>query len=127
MGSLPGDVLSGGSFFWNFGYIDESRESPISEFGISRNDFGESIEGFSFCVLENDLLTSMGANRILSETLKRFYTLVYSEGQESWGWEYLCFEKLLWGIQAMTVIIKEGLDWWFLDRMSRNDIFTTRF
>ena len=35
----------------------------------------------------------MGISGNLSETLKRFYTLVYREGQESWDLEYLCFEK----------------------------------
>ena len=81
------------------------------------------------CVLEmeTDLLTSMGTNSNFSERLKRFYTLVYWEGQESWDLEYLYFEKRLWGVQARKAIIKEGLDWWFLDRMSRSDIFTTRF
>ena len=80
-----------------------------------------------FCVSEGDLLTSMGANRISSETLKRFRTLFYWAGRESWDFDYLCFEKRLWGIQTRKVIIKEGLDWRFLDRMSRSDIFTTRF
>ena len=69
----------------------------------------------------------MGTHGNLSERLKKSYTLVYWEGQDSWDTEYLCFEKRLWGIQARKVIIKEGLDWWFLDRESRNDIFTTRF
>ena len=80
-----------------------------------------------FCVLKTDLLTSMGTHVHLSERLKKFYTLGYWEGQDSWGTEYLCFEKRLWEIQSMKVIIKEGLGWWFLDRGSRNDIFTTRF
>ena len=69
----------------------------------------------------------MGANHILPGALKRFYTLVYWDGEESCDFEYLCFEKRLWGIQTMKVIIKEGLDWRFLERMSRSDIFTTRF
>ena len=113
--------------FSNFGYLNESRESPISECEISRSGFGESIERYSFCVLETDLLTSMGTHYDLSERLKKFYTLVYGEEQDSWDTEYLCFKKRLWEIQARKVIIKEGLDWWFLDRSSRNDIFTTRF
>ena len=54
-------------------------------------------------------------------------SLVYLEGQSSWGREYLLSKKRLWEIQARKVIIKEGLDWWFLDRSSRGDIFTTRF
>ena len=37
------------------------------------------------------------------------------------------FKKRLWEMQAREMIIKEGLDWWFSDRMSRGDIFTTRF
>ena len=114
--------------FRNFGYSIESRESPIIEFGIPRNDFEESTEGLSLSLYcEMIFLTSMGANRILSETLKRFYTLVYWAGGESWAWGYLCFKKLPWGVRARKVVIKEGLDWWFLDRMSRSDIFTTRF
>ena len=90
-----------GDLFLNFGYLIESRGSPISEFGISTKRLWGSIEVFSFLCIGNDLLTSMGANRILSEKLKkRFYTLIYSEGQESWGWEYLCFRKLLRVVQA---------------------------
>ena len=68
----------------------------------------------------------MGTQYNLSERLKRFYTLVYWEGQDSWDTEYLCFEKRLWEIQERKGIIEEGLDWRFLDRMSRSDIFTTR-
>ena len=69
----------------------------------------------------------MGISGNLSETLKRFYTLCYWEGQESWGFGYLYFEKTSVGILSRKVIIKEGLDWWVLDRISRSDIFTTRF
>ena len=73
-------------------------------------------------------LTAMEINGKLHEALKlkRLYTIGYQEGRLSCE-EYLCFEKHLWGIQAREGIIKEGRDWWFLDRMSRSDIFTARF
>ena len=100
--------------YWSLGFPESTLKSQLKV-------------SLFFLRIGNDLVTYMGANRILSETLKRFYTLVYWEGQESWDFEYLCFKKRPWGIQARKVIIKEGLDWWFLDRMSRSDIFTTRF
>ena len=112
--------------FWNFGYLDESRGSPILEFGISRPVFGDSLGDTKFNVLEANLLTSIQINDKLYEALKRHYTLVYHEDHLSWN-EYLCFKKRLCEIQAMKCIIKEGLDWRFLDRTPRNDIFTTRF
>ena len=112
--------------FSNFGYLNESQESPIVELEISRTDFEESIEGLSFCVLEDDLITSMSKHCLLTDNLTKFYRLVYWDGQSSWGWEYLLLKQRLWGIQARKMIIKEGLEWRFLDRMSRNDIFTTR-
>ena len=74
MGGLPDNFLLRGSF-WNSGYPNESRESPISERGISRSVFGESIEGHAFDVLKNDLLTSMAINDKLSETLNIFIRL----------------------------------------------------
>ena len=125
-GKLPSNFLLRGSFS-NFGYLNESRESPIVELEISRSDFEESIEGLSFCVLEDDLITSMSNNCLLTERLTKFYSLVYWEGQSSWDCEYLLFKQRLWEIQARKMIIKEGLEWWFLDRISKNDIFTTRF
>ena len=73
-----------------------------------------------------DLLTSMPINEKLSAALKRHYTLVYREDHLSWN-EYLCFKKRPCEIQAMKCIIKKGLDWRFLDRMSRSDNFTVRF
>ena len=94
------------------------------ELEISRTDFEESIEGLSFCVLEDDLITSMSKHCLLTEKLKSFYRLVYPN---SWDWEYLILKQRLWEIQARKMIIKEGLEWWAIDRISRNDIFTTRF
>ena len=84
-GKLPSNFLLRGSFS-NFGYPNESRESPIVELEISRTDFEESIEGLSFCVLEDDLITSMSKHCLLAEKLKSFYRLVYPN---SWDWEYL--------------------------------------
>ena len=46
----------------NFGYLNESRESPISAYGIPRNVFGGSLEKPIFNVLETDLLTYMSIN-----------------------------------------------------------------
>ena len=116
-----------GGIFSNFGYLDGSQESPIAEIGISRIDFEEPIEGLSFCVLGDDLITPMSKNCLLTDKLTKFYKLVYWEGQSSWGWGYLLLKQRMWEIQARKMIIKEGLEWWFLDRMSRSDIFTTRF
>ena len=113
--------------FSNFGYLSESRESPIAELGISRSDFEEPIEGLSFCVLEDDLITPTSKNCLLTDKLTKFYNLVYREGQSSWDWEYLLLKQRLWGIQARKMITKEGPEWRFLDRISRSDIFTTRF
>ena len=79
--------------FWNFCYLSESRDSPISEFGISRNGFEEAIGGLSFGLLENGLLASIGINRKLSETLKQFYTTVYRKGKGRWDFEYLRFKN----------------------------------
>ena len=111
----------------NSGYLSESRESQIAELGTPRIDFEESIEGLSFCVLGDDLITSMSKHCLLTDKLTKFYRLVYWEGQSSWDWEYLLLKQRLWEIQARKMIIKEGLEWWFLDRISRSDIFTTRF
>ena len=84
LGGLPGKFPLGGSFR-NFGYLGGSRESPISEFGIPRSVFAESIGGLSFGLLKNDLLTDMAINDKLSEKLKRLYTIVYREDHLSWG------------------------------------------
>ena len=46
---------------------------------------GEFIEGRSFGVLKNDLLTSMAINGKLSETLKHLYTIFYHEDHLSLG------------------------------------------
>ena len=112
--------------FWSFGYLGESRESPILEFEIPRTVFGDSLEIIKYYVLETNLLTSMQINDKFTEALKRHYTSVY-HGDHLSRSEYLCFEKRLWGIQARKCIIKEGLDWRFLDRPSRSDIFKTLF
>ena len=47
LGRIARGISSIGSFR-NFGYLDESRESPISECGISRSDFGESSVRYPF-------------------------------------------------------------------------------
>ena len=78
-------------------------------------------------VLEDDLITSMSKHCLLTDKLTKFYRLVYWEGQSSWGWEYLLFKQRMWEIQDRKMITKEGLDWRVSDRMSKNDIFTTRF
>ena len=70
-----------GGIFSNFGYRSESRESPILELGISRIDFEESIEGLSFCVFEDDLVTTMSKHCLLTEKLTKYYSLVYWEGE----------------------------------------------
>ena len=62
--------------FRNSGYLDESRESPTSEFGISRTALRDSLVNIKFNVLETNLLTSMGINGKFDEALKRHYTLV---------------------------------------------------
>ena len=123
---MPINLLSWGSFF-NFGYLDKSRESPTAYLEIRRSGFGESTEGLSFCVLEDNLITAMGRNCLLGGKLNNFYSLAYWGGQNSWGREYLLFKKRLWEMQDRKMVIKEGLDWWFPDRMSRNVVFTTRF
>ena len=124
MADCPGISLRGA--FWNFGYLGESRESPILEFGIPRTVFGDSLENTNYNVLKMDLLTSMPINEKLPDALKRHYTLVYHEDHLPRS-GYLCFKKGLWGIQAKKCIIKKCLDWRFLDIMRRSDIFTTRF
>ena len=91
-----------------------------------RTVFGDSLGDIKFNVLETNLLTSMQVNGKFSEALKRHYTLVYHDDRLSRN-EYLCSKKRRWEIQASKCIIKEGLDWRFLYRTSRNDIFTTRF
>ena len=111
---------------WNCGYLNESRESPISVYGIPRAVFVESLEKPSFNVLGMDLLTSMSISENLSETLKSHYKLIYREDHLMRG-GYIYFKKRLWKIHASKRIIAEGLEWWFLDRTSRKDIFTTRF
>ena len=78
-------------------------------------------------MLGGDLITPMGKNCLLTDKLTKFYKLAYWEGQSSWDWEYLLLKQRLWEIQARKMIIKEGLDWRLLDRISRSDIFTTRF
>ena len=114
--------------FPNFGYLNESRESPIAELGISRSGFGDSAEGLSFCVLEDDLITAMSKNFLSGGKLNKFIVcFIGVGGQSSWGQEYLLFKKRLWGMQARKMIIKEGLDCWPPDRMSRGVIFTARF
>ena len=125
-GRLPSNLLLRGSFP-NFGYLNECRESPIAGLEIPRSDFEVPIEGLSFCVLEDELITAMSKHCLLTGKLNKYYSLVYWEGQSSWGRGYLLFKKRLWEIQARKMIIEEGLDWWFSDRMSRSDIFTTRF
>ena len=113
--------------FWNFGYLGESRESPISEFGIPRTAFGGILGNVKFNIPGRDLLTSMATRESFPETLKLHYTLVYHGDHLSW-YKYLYFKKTeIWEIQALKCIIDEGLDWWFLGRRSRDDIFTTRF
>ena len=72
--------------------------------------------------IKDDLITDMSKHCLLTEKLTNFYSLVYWEGQSSWGREYLLFKKRLWGIQARKMIIEEGLDWRFSDRMSKSDI-----
>ena len=67
----------------------------------------------------------MAINEKLPDALKRLYAIVYREDHFLRG-GYLCFGKHLRGIQSRKGITKEGLDWWFLDIMSRNDIVTTR-
>ena len=129
MNKFLGGIARGFSLrgsFRNFGYHIESRERPILEFGIPRTVFEYSLGGIKFNVLDTNLLTSMQINDKFSQALKRHYTSVY-HGDHLSRSEYLCFEKRLWGIQARKCIIKEGLDWRFLDRMSRSDIFKTRF
>ena len=78
--------------FCNFGYLSESRESPILEFGISRTVFGDSLGDIKFNVLETNLLTSMPINGKFSEALKRHCTLVYLEDHLP-RVEYLCFKR----------------------------------
>ena len=46
---------------------------------ISRSDFEESIEGLSFCVLEDDLITAMSKNCLLTEKLNKFYNYFYKK------------------------------------------------
>ena len=124
---MPSNFLPRGSFP-NFGYPDESRESLIAELGISRSGFEEPIEGPSFLRLGDDLITPMCKNCLLTDKLTKIYKLVYWEERSSWGWEYLLPKQRMWEIQAREMIIKEGLDWWPLDRMSRDVIFfSTRF
>ena len=53
----------------------------------------KSLLGLILSVLKTDLLTAMGTHRHLSGRLKKFYTLVYWEGRDSWDTEYLCFKK----------------------------------
>ena len=93
---------------------------------MPRAVFGDSLGDVKFNISGSDLLTCMAINESFTETLKRHYTLVYHEDHLSRN-EYLCFKKRLCGIQARKCLIKVGLDWWFLDRGSRSDIFTTRF
>ena len=81
-----------GGSFRNFGYLGESRESPILEFGISRTVFGDSLANIKFNALETNLLTSIQINDTFSEALKLQYTLVYREGHLSRN-EYLCLKR----------------------------------
>ena len=93
---------------------------------IPRTVFEESLEKTSFNVLGMDLLTSTAINGNLAETLKSHYKLIYHEDHLMRG-GYLSCKKRLCGIQARKRIIGGCLEWWFLDRMSRKDIFTTLF
>ena len=93
-GKPPINFLSRGSFS-NFGYLDESRESPIAELGISRTDFEESVEGLSLGVLGDDLITPVSKNCLLTGRLTKFYNSAYWEGRSSWGYEYLLSKQRL--------------------------------
>ena len=76
--------------FRNFGYLIESRESPISVYEIPRTVFGESLGKPSFNVSGVDLLISMSINENLPETLKSHYKMTYREDHLMRA-EYLCF------------------------------------
>ena len=88
--------------FRNFGYLNESRESPISGYGISRGAFGEFIGNTRCEALRANPLTSMEINESFPDASKRHYTLVYREDRLSRA-EYLCFKTRLWKIQARNV------------------------
>ena len=45
-------------------------------------------------MLGTDLFNVYGASSIATESLKRFYTLIYGGSSD---FEYLCFEKRPWG------------------------------
>ena len=80
--------------FWNYGYLGESRETPIAVYEISRNVFEESLGKPIFNVLDTDLLTSMSINKNLSGILKRHYNWLYNKDHLMRN-EYLCFKKSL--------------------------------
>ena len=86
-------------FFWEdlFGIsvistkVEKVRSSNVKFPGATSKSL---LNVILLCVLGTDLLTSMGAHRNLSERLKKFYTLVYWKGQDSWDTEYLCFKNV---------------------------------
>ena len=80
-----------------------------------------------FLRLGDDLITPMYENCLLTDKLTKIYKLVYWEERSSWGWEYLLPKQRMWEIQAREMIIKEGLDWWPIDRTSRDVISPNTF
>ena len=106
----------------------KSRKSDLGVWNYPECLWGGSIEGRSFGVLKNDLLTSTAINDKLPEALKHLYTIVYREDHLSWGGGgFFVSENVFGKFRRGKRIIEEGLDWRPLDRMSRYDIFTTRF
>ena len=65
--------------FLEFGHIGESRESPISEYGIPRVCLEESIGNTHYIALDTRLVSYTPINERLYGALKRHYTLAYRE------------------------------------------------